>query len=110
MPILKRRNSMNDRKTGTFGIPTFIIDKYLPTLSRHAVNILIYLYGNADANGVCEVSHTQLAKGSNVPKSNMRRYTRILQELKLIEREYGTIITSKGRNIINRYTLVWFNK
>jgi hypothetical protein len=100
-------------------IPFFITDYYLPILSRHATNILLFLarranFGKDNNNfGICWASNRQIAEATNVPRSNLRRYTLELQEHKLIEifrilkfddKNHPKKITSSS----NKYTVTWF--
>ena len=98
-------------------IPFFIVDRYLPILSRHATNILLFLARKANFDpshrnfGRCWATHEQVVKNTNVPKSNMRRYTSELVRHGLISKVTTVKKSDDGKfYTINEYSVSWIRK
>jgi|GEM_PF-4552164 len=100
----------------TVQIPYFIIDNYLPNLSRPATKVLFFLARRANFAkdnthfGRCWASHKQIEDATNVKVSNLNKYLLELVRLNLITK------TTNTRNIdgkiisINQYTVTWFKR
>lgn len=98
-------------------IPFFIVDKYLPILSRHATNILLFLsrrvnFSTTHRNfGRCWATHKQIAEGTNVPQSNIKRYIRELANYRLLTKTTTTGRKDDGTFYkVNTYSVTWFKR
>ena len=98
-------------------IPFFIVDKFLPVLSRHATNVLLFLarrvnFSTTHRNfGRCWATHKQIAEGTNVPQSNIRKYTAELVRHGLLTKTSMTRSRGDGTFYnVNSYSVTWFKR
>jgi hypothetical protein len=98
-------------------IPHFIIEKYVSQLSPSAFKIFMYLNRKANFEresrhyGRCWLTYETIEKATGVKASNMRKYMRELQDLKLIKCGFTHHKNADGTfSTVHDISVTWYKR